>query len=41
MAGNLAKNSDARCPIAVAVIDSDTVETFTLLGDTNTSVAAC
>jgi len=32
MAGNLAKNSDARFPIAVAVIDSDTVETFTLPG---------
>jgi predicted Zn-dependent protease len=32
MAQNLAKNSDARIAITVAVIDSDTVEAFTLPG---------
>ncbi len=32
MAQNLAKNSDARIPVTVAVIDSDSVEAFTLPG---------
>jgi predicted Zn-dependent protease len=38
VAQNVAKNSDARLPIVVRVIDSDVANSFTLPVDTNTSI---